>query len=317
MTATITFSIEVELGWGVVQFDKLDVLSPDRQAETDALVRILDHCDELEIPITFNVVGHLLREAPLSSYDGGHEDGWFDNIPLANPEEAPLFYAPDLAKRIRETDVDHEICTHTFTHVECAEVSPNTLRWEFDKAIETHEEFGLDQPTSLVPPRHSPPPRDILREVGIEIVRSPRSKAPGYQKATNRISLAHDILTGKQPIVAPRIVDGIAETYCTKYSSLTAPFLQSGRQLPHPIFRTMPRSVRQRLHSYHLHSTLSNTIQRDSYSHLWTHLWDTANDIQWPPIKGFLESVSSARDRGQIEVRTMEELNQQFRAGEV
>ena len=313
MSATVTFSIEVELGWGVIQYDNLDVLSQGRKAETEALEQLLDLCDELGIPMTFNVVGHLLRDSSLATYDESREDGWFDNIPKTGPEDAPEFYAPNLVERIQESSVSHEICTHTFTHVECANVTNETLRWEFDKVLETHEDFGLDRPVSLVPPRHSPPPRDILKQYGIEIVRSSRKRHPESQEASNRVQLAREILTGDQPIKQPRMVDDVIETYCASFPSLTAPFLQSGQKKPHPVFRTLPITARRRLHKHNLDQSLTAAIERDSNVHIWTHLWETANEIQWPLIEAFLRRVTEARTTDQVQIKSMEKLNSELR----
>lgn len=315
MSGTITFSIEIELGWGVTQYNKLDVLSPNRQVETRTLEQLLDVCDELTIPITFNIVGHLLHDNPLEKYDGGHKDGRFSDIPITGSEDDPLFYAPDLVRRIQRSSVDHEICTHTFTHVECANVSPERLRWEFDRTLEAHEEFGLERPTSLVPPCHSPPPKEVLRDYGIEIVRMSRSQTPELKAAASRARLAMDILTGVQPIMAPQMCDDVLETYCTKFPSLTAPFLQSGQKKPHPLFMIIPRSLRKRLHSYNLEQTLYSVIQEDSYVHVWSHLWEMSNNIQWPHIENFLRTVSYCQTRGNINIRTMEELNRCVRSG--
>jgi len=302
--------MELELGWGLVHYGKLDALSPNRKQETRALERLLELCDELEIPITFNVVGHLLLDEPLSDYNTSHEADWFGVIPKTGPEDDLEFYAPDLVDRIESADVDHEICTHTFSHVECADVSHETLRWEFDNVLEIHDEYGLERPISIVPPRHSHPPREILQEYGFEIVRSPRSRAPSASEASNRVQLGIDLLTGAQPIVRPRSVDGVVETYCTRYPSLTTPFLEAGQKDPHPVFKTIPQSVRQRLHYRNMNTTLSTAIRRDSYAHLWSHLWETANDIQWPPIEKFLHRVSQTRNKGEVEVKTMKELNE-------
>ena len=313
MSATVTFSIEVELGWGVIQYGNLDVLSQGREAETEALERLLDLCDELGIPMTFNVVGHLLRDSPLATYDGSHENEWFDDIPKTGPENAPEFYAPSLVERIQESSVNHEICTHTFTHVECANVTNETLRWEFDKMLETHEDFGLDRPVSLVPPRHSPPPRDILKEYGIEIVRSSRRRHPELREASNRVQLAREILTGDQPIKQTRMVDDVIETYCASFPSLTAPFLQSGQRKPHPVFRVIPKIVRRRLHRHNLNQSLTAAIERDSNIHIWTHLWETANGVQWPLIRSFLRRVSESRTKKQVQIKNMKELNSELR----
>lgn len=313
MPATVTFSLEIELGWGVVQYNKLDALSPRRRAETRSLERLLDLCDNLGIPISFNIVGHLLLDGPLTSYDGGHKDGWFDQILKTNPEDDPEFYAPDLIEKIQTASVDHEVCTHTFTHVECANVSRDTLRWELDKVIETHDNFGLDRPVSMVPPRHSPPPRDILEEYKIGIVRSSQAQSSKLSQLTNQIQLGKDILTGKQPIVSPELSNGVVETYCTRYSSLTAPFLPSGQLDPHPVFKSIPVAIRRWLHRRHLKSALSTAIDQQSYLHLWSHLWETANEIQWQQIEVFLRLVADERNRGYIQIQRMDELNEIIR----
>ena len=311
MTGTVTFSIEIELGWGLVHYGKLEALSPKREDETRYLERLLDLCDELGIPVTFNVVGHLLLDEPLSSYAGGHERDWYDDIPKTGPQEDPEFYAPDLVERIKSTSIDHEICTHTYTHVECANVSTETLQWEFDRVFETHDEFGLERPVSLVPPRHSPPPRDVLREYGIDIVRAPRARAPNASEASNRLQLAIDTLSGKQPNCPPRLVDGVVETYCTRYPSLSAPFLTYGRLDPHPFFKVIPSSLRKRRHRKNLERQLSRTIELGSYAHLWTHLWEIANSVQWPIIDHFLRAVSNAHGKGEIRIKTMEDLSKE------
>jgi len=313
VSATVTFSVEIELGWGLVQYDRLNALTADRKAETVALDRLLNLCDELEIPITFNIVGHLLRDRPLSSYEGPHEPGWFDDIPKTGIDSDPQFYAPDLVDRILAASVNHEICTHTFTHVEAGNVSRETLRWELDHVFEAHSDYRLDQPVSIVPPRHSPPPRDVLREYDFEIVRSPRSRAPNHRQPSNHLQLGKDILTGAQPIVPPQMVDDVVETYSTTYPSLTAPFLRSGQQEPHPAFKTVPLPVRKKLHLRNMRAALSEAIEQNLFVHLWTHLWETANNIQWKQIKQFFVDVERMQASDQIVIQTMERLNKAVR----
>lgn len=314
MPGTVTFSLEIELGWGVVQYGKLDVLSPERRAETKALDQLLHLCDDLQIPISFNIVGHLMRDGPLPSYEAGHTDGWFDEIPLKNPEENPEFYARDLVERIESARINHEICTHTFTHVECANESRETLRWEFDRVLDTHDDLGLKRPDSLVPPRHSQPSRNILKEYSIGIVRSPRSRAPKSSEASNRLQLGKNVVTGKQPIVRPRIVDDIVETYCTRYPSLTAPFLRTGQKQPHSIFQIIPVSLRKRLNRRNMSLVISNVIEQNSYVHFWSHLWEMANDDQWSVVERCLRGVANAKDNNDVQIRTMENLNQIMRS---
>jgi peptidoglycan/xylan/chitin deacetylase (PgdA/CDA1 family) len=306
--------VELELGWGLVQYGGLDALSERRHVETETLDRLLSLCDELELPITFNVVGHLLRDGALAAYDGDHPAGWFDDIPRTDPETDPAFYAPDLLDRIEASAVDHEIATHTFTHVECGTVAHDTLRWELDRVYELHDDQGLDGPVSLVPPLHSPPPRDVLADYPIAVVRSPRRRAPTASEAATRPGLALDVLTGAQPTDPPRVADGMVETYCTRYPSLTAPYLPMGQHDTHPGFRMLPVALRKRLHLWNTKRALSTVGTAGTSVHLWSHLWEMANDIQWPLVERYLRAVAAARDDNDIRVLPMRALNQSVRS---
>lgn len=313
MTATVTLSVELELGWGVVHHQGLDALSDGRQRETETLSDLLSICDDFDVPITFDVVGHLFLEEPLPAYDGPHPEGWLDPIPETGPEVDPEFYAPNLIEMIRSADVDHEICTHTFTHVECGEVSRETLDWELQRVREVHDERGIAQPTSFVPPRHSLPPYATLREHGIEIVRVPRHCASDGGSRPTKMSRALDIVTGSQPVCPPAVRDGLVETYTTERISLSTPLFPSGQSPPHPVFRLLPVSVRRRLHRRNLRRAVALAVDRESFVHLWSHLWDVANEYQWPQVADFLVDLGKRQRAGAVSVRTMRALNRSVR----
>ncbi|MFB6201234.1 MAG: polysaccharide deacetylase [Halorhabdus sp.] len=312
--ATITLSLELELGWGLVHHGGLTALSSGRQRETETLSRLLSLCDDLAISVTFDVVGHLLLSAPLVDDDRPHPDGWFDSIPRTGPETDPEFYAPDLVEMIRSTDVDHEICTHTFSHVECGDVPRETLEWELDHVLAVHRECGLPAPTSFVPPRHSIPPYDLLRAYGFEVIRVPTYRAPDGPPPPTKRRRAFDIVTGSQPMQDPVLRDDLVESYVTERISLATPLLPSGQLPPHPAFRPIPISLRRRLHSRNLHRAVDLAIARESYVHLWSHLWDIANDYQWPQIADFLETLGRAQRTRELAVRRLSDVNQHVRA---
>lgn len=311
MSGVVTISLELELGWGVHQHDGVDVLSENRQRETETLSRLLSLCDSLDIALTFDVVGHLFRERPLPSYDGPHPEGWFDHVDGVSGDPDPLFYAPDLVAKIRGADVDHEICTHTFSHVECGRVSEDTVRWELERVHDEHQEVGLDLPTSFVPPRHSIPSYEILDTYGLETIR-----VPDPSVATNRARTrkALEILSGKHPVLEPKIVDGLVESYTTERISLATPLLPSGQQPPHRAFRPLPVSVRQRLHRRSLKQMLSTVEKTGSYAHIWSHVWDIANDSQWPQVREFLQRLAEHERNGDVTLLSMGELNDTIRA---
>lgn len=310
MVGTVTLSIEVELAWGFHDLPprtrgRGSPLSADRSAETGALDRLLARCDRLDVPITFDVVGHLGHDGCDGHAGSPHAQNWFDADPTSNAESDPLFYAPELVRAIGDASADHEVATHTYSHVLCDDVPNHVLDWELDAVEAVHEDLGLDPPVSFVPPRHRRPDPDVLRAHGIRIVRVP---APGTSIPTARHRRFVRAFTRSPVVEAPRRSDGIVETYCSPAPSLTAPHLASGQRPAHPAFSALPTAVRQWLHRRYLDRCLEEAIERGSSLHLWTHLYDLSNDVQWPPIRSFLASLAAARNQGRVAIRTMERL---------
>lgn len=117
MPGSAIFSVEVELGWGYHDLqrpNKYAALSENREAKTEPLERLLGLCHRLNIPITFDVVGHLLLDDCPGTHGGEYPADWFGADLGTDVESDPLLYAPDLVKMIEAAEVDHEICTHTF-----------------------------------------------------------------------------------------------------------------------------------------------------------------------------------------------------------
>jgi len=300
MTATITLSLEIELGWGF--HDKphgSELFSDQCRVEHRTLDRLLDACDRFGVPMSFDVVGGLLNDPGHGREPSPHPDGWWPSD-LDDESAASLYYAPDVVDRIRSRDVEHEICTHTYTHIPCAEFSDEVLDWELQRSSAVHRRRGLPSPTSIVPPRHSPPTREVLRRNGIDCVRVPSTEPP----ASNVASFAY-YLTRTHPVREPALQDGVVETYTSMNTSLTAPYLQIGQKSPHLAFRTIPRTVRERIHRRYMDRALERAIEADSYAHLWSHLFNLSNDVQYPLVRDFLERLGAAHDRGAVEFATM------------
>jgi peptidoglycan/xylan/chitin deacetylase (PgdA/CDA1 family) len=293
--------MEIELAWGS-RGDK-NRFSHRRRRETETLTRLLSLCETLEIPITFNIVGHLLLPECSGDHDGPHSPTWFDVDPGGDANSSPLFFARDLAEMVRESETEHELCTHTFSHVQCDRVSNEVVEWEIQTALDLHERLFDYRPVSLVPPSHSSPPRRVLAENGIAIIRYP------VRDLENRgIALTqhhHEL----QP---PERREGVLETYCTPFPSLSAPYMSTGPNPPHPLYDRIAVRLRQRLHEWFLTRTLKRLRNTGSYLHHWTHLYNIANNEQFPPIEQFLHRVAKARDCGEIEVATMASLARRF-----
>ena len=301
MTTTARISVEIELGWGF--HDKkppsaVAELSDDGSAERAALQWLLDLCDEFEIPITFNIVGHLLLDSCDGNHDGPHTDGWFDRDPGTDVDTDPLFYFPNVTEKIRATDVDHEVCTHTFSHVLCDEVSEEVLDWEFERARETHENNFV----SLVPPRHRKPPYDTLRRNEIKVIRLATNDQPPTSAERRYVWN----LRREHPLDTPMENDGVVETHTSPFMTLTAPYLSRGVSSPHPAYRVIPQQVRQRIHERFLLSGLKAASKKNANIHYWTHLYNLAHESQWVTVRQLFSEMSVRS--GEVDTLTMCEL---------
>jgi peptidoglycan/xylan/chitin deacetylase (PgdA/CDA1 family) len=308
VTGTVTISMELELGWGVQDFGDFTHLSTNGQVERIYLDKLLDVCEHRHLPISFDVVGHLFLEECIGFHDSPHPDGWFDGDPGTNYREDPLFYAPEMIDAIRLSETEHEICSHTFSHALFDEVSRETARWELRHTQNIHE-ANLGKPTvSLVPPRHHSPPYEILRESGIEILRPAI-----HQRSRTKIHRFKQLLAGPIPTRATNISDGIVETYCTTYPSLTASALPSGQRRAHAAFRYLPVTLRKRLHLHALKRATRNAARYDEHLHLWCHLYDLSNELQWQTVNAYFRWLDEFREEHDIRIATMNELNSSVR----
>lgn len=291
MPGSATISVEIELGWGFHDEAgprEVPELSDDGQAERKALEWFLDACDDAGVPVTFDVVGHLLLDSCDGTHDGPHPKGWFDRDPGTDVESNPLFYAPEVVEMIRDADVDHEICTHTFSHVLLDEVTDDVVDWELDRASELHPEPIV----SVVPPRHRKPPYDVLRAHDIQVIRQPVDE----ERPSSTVGWFVWVFTRDHPIDRPTTVDGLLETCTSSFMTLTATYLSSGVSRPHTAYRVFPRRLRQRRHMNFLQTGLEDAIHEGSYIHYWTHLYNMAHEAQKKPIRSLLNSLGESQD---------------------
>ncbi|WP_247009707.1 polysaccharide deacetylase family protein [Halorientalis litorea] len=312
MTGNVTLSLEIEFGWGfhdLTKSSKYDKLSTGRKEETKYLKRLLKACDVYRVPISFNIVGHLLLPECSGDHDSPLGAEWFAADPGTDMDTDPLFYAPDIVKLIQDAEVEHEICTHTYSHVLFDEISDAVIDWELKRVKEVHAAAGLNRPETLVPPRHQLPPEQKIRENDIHTVRVPFLDV---EKPTNNFQSFVWILTRDHPVGSPDTSNGVVKTRCPPYPSLTATYLQNGQTKPHPVFRLMPVRARQAIHHRYLRDGLQRAIERETYIHYWSHLHNLSNEQQWQPLCSFLSELGNARSDEDITLKTMRELGREI-----
>lgn len=300
---TVTISMEIELGWGIHDTGEFERLSTNGERERQYLSKLLTVLDQTRIPISFDVVGHLFLEECSGTHDNPHQNGWFDTDPGTDRHTDGLFYAPDMISAIQSRAVDHELCTHTFSHTLLDEVSRESCRWELDKAQRVHRQHLGSSPTSLVPPRHQLPPYDLLSEHGISVIRPAMES-----QSTVKHKRFKELFAGPLPLSELRRQNGIIETYCTTYPSLTAPALPSGQGVPHLAFRYIPLGIRKRTHLHKLKQATKAAAADKRHLHLWCHLFDLSNQHQSDVVAAYIEWLAEFQDDTDLTVATMEEL---------
>ncbi len=303
---TLTLSIEVELAWGLHHRGEKSPFSKDRETETRTLERIIELSERYDIPISFDFVGHLLLEGCDGKHYHGHQDGWFDRDPGTDHIEDPLYYAPDLVEKVLNSAMEHEISTHSFSHIWVDEVADEVLSWELKKVRSLHDDLDIQPPVSFVPPQQ----RDVrdyevLKKNGIKVIR----KTPGEFKTESKLKMLSNDLSIRCPIEEPREKEGILESYTSHRSPLTSLFLPAGQKRPHPLLRTpLPSSYWVKRHRKRLISRLEETVDRNSYLHLWSHLWELSNPSQLKILEGFMRDIDDKIRDDRVDVKTMKRL---------
>jgi hypothetical protein len=307
MVGTISLSIEIELGWGMHDIGVFDHLSEGRTAETKALDCLLNLSENFDIPITFPVVGHLLHNSCNGAHGNSYPDNWWANDPGSSKESNPYFYAPDLIKKIEESSVNHEIATHTYSHLLADEATPEQLNSDLAKVEKVHSDFGLPPPTSIAMPRHHKPDYSVLSDHGIKTIRIPINK---YEPSLRTpVSKVWWLWNRSHPISNIKVSNGILETAVTPHPSLTALTLPKGQATPHPVFSIIPKRLRRQHHRRYLKNAIELAVTTDSHVHLWTHLYNLSNVDQCAPVKNALSYLAQRRDEEQLIVRCMDELD--------
>jgi peptidoglycan/xylan/chitin deacetylase (PgdA/CDA1 family) len=126
--AVFVISLDTELAWG--SFDRNGLQNYGRlYAQVRTIVSdLLAMFERHDIKATWAIVGHLFLESCSREGTDNHNHvlqpkyhwyphGWLSHDPFSHVGSQPFFYAPDVVDRIRHAQPQHEIASHTFTHV--------------------------------------------------------------------------------------------------------------------------------------------------------------------------------------------------------
>lgn len=305
---SVVLSIDAELGWGHHDFDT----PPSNRVEAGRTgwSRLVALLDEFEVPATWAIVGHLF----LEECDGRHADhpspsGWFDRERKQWRSRPDLRFGQELIEAVRAASVDHEIGSHSFTHVVFDEraTSRNLARAEIEESLDAAKNFGLDL-QSFVFPRNVVGHRDLLAEYGFQCYRgqSPINRDNSFMPRRLR-RLLRGVRPNDESLLVEPTMDG--------YGLVNVPasmFLYSFegqlRDILAPVIGDL--MVRQAKRGIDL------AARRDGLFHVWLHPNNLHRAYTVVRLRRILAYLAERRDAGDITIETMDEVADRVRSAD-
>lgn len=165
--ASVSISADFEHNWAFRAWPP-DVRNQNGINERKNVPNLIELLEQYSIPITWAAVGHLFLEScergagglahpnmPRPPVNGRFQGDWYMHDPCTNLRKDPLWYAPDLIQDIIDSNVPHEMGTHSFSHIDCSlkYSSRELVLREIEECRRVMEPFGV-QPKSLVFPHN-------------------------------------------------------------------------------------------------------------------------------------------------------------------
>lgn len=166
---TVVISLDAELGWG---------FHDEGSPPMDRIERarwgwnaLLDLFDQYDVPATWAVVGHLMLNDCDGYHDGHPLDAeWFERERGAWRDHPEFLFAPDLVERIVDAKADHELASHSFSHVEFGKTTREVARAELELSLAAAEPYGVSLRT-FIHPRRDIGHQDVIAECGFDCYR--------------------------------------------------------------------------------------------------------------------------------------------------
>ncbi|WP_459191998.1 polysaccharide deacetylase family protein [Halosimplex sp. J119] len=290
---SVVVSVDAELGWGFIDYDS----PPEQRVESGrsgwrTLCRLFEAYD---VPATWAVVGHLFHD----SCDGRHPDhpvgsDWFARERGEWADRPDLTCGPELIERVAESDVDHEIGCHTYSHVLFGDEGTTDEIADADLARSraVAEEWGIEL-SSVAFPRNDVGHRDQLAEHDFDAYRGVR---PTRRRTLPQKLKTVTVGSGHPPIVTPAVDEyGLVNIPASLFLySYEGTLLRATKPVVgDPVVELVERG-------------LEAAASDDGVLHLWLH----PNNLLGEPQVSRMEAVLGAIDarREEVPVETMGEI---------
>lgn len=299
----VIVSVDAELSWG---YHDLETIPPRLDDARRSWYTTLELFDKHDIPATWGIVGHL----QLDACDGRHEDhplgpSWF---PCGAVSGGPSdWHAPELIEAVRAAQQDHEIGSHTYSHVLMNEANRAAAEAEVTEARRLADQVGIDL-QSFIFPRNRVAHRDVLAEHGFSCYRGNQPRR-WYADSPLRplLKLVDWSRIGTEPpLVTPSVdehglVNVPASFYLFSFEGLARRV--AGLVGHEPVVAVAKRGIEK-------------AIERDGLFHMYFHPHNVLQPDGEARLDAVFEYLSRRRAETDLEVRTMGDVAREVRANE-
>jgi len=296
---SVVLSLDAELGWGFHDLESPPTARVDHAR--NGWKRLIDCFEEFDVPATWAVVGHLF----LDDCDGTHAshpagESWFAAERGRWRSRPELRFGDGLIERVNESDVDHEIGCHSFSHVLFGDRrTDRTLALaELEASVDAAGEKGVAL-SSFVFPRNVVGHRDTLAESDFSCYRGAAparrfDELPGGRPLRKLAEATIDA----PPLVSPYrdefgLVNVPASLYLFGFEGAARSVAESARG--DPVVAAAKRGI-------------DAAARREGVFHLWLHPNNLVASRDTRRMRAVLAYLARKRDAGGVSIETMGEV---------
>jgi peptidoglycan/xylan/chitin deacetylase (PgdA/CDA1 family) len=215
---TLVVSLDTEFVWGM--FDEGSINPQQYTGTREVIQKLLCLFDEYQVPATWALVTHLLTDCSSTDHDvqtshpSSEEFERDATLPCERKLDRNLWYEPNLVELIEDANADHDIGSHTHTHIVFNEATRDAVRSDIAQSVTVAKRNGVD-PKSFIFPRNQIAHLDVIKEAGFEVYRGiderwyERHRLPASVVKGARFADEATKLT--PPTVLPRSESGLVE----------------------------------------------------------------------------------------------------------
>ena len=303
---SVVISLDAELIWG---FHNSETIPGERVESARESWRYLLNCFErYSIPATWTIVGHLFLDKCNGTH-ANHPAGpeWFARDPGGQSNTDSHWFGPDLVREVLESTVEHEIGSHSFSHIEFGhpETTVDQAAAELTYSRYAAKEYDIEL-ESFVFPRNNVGHRSVLSEHGFKCYRGVN---PGrwYDETSIRkfgkfVTFA--VGTSGPPIVSPEIdeyglVNIPASLYLFTFEGTAGNIVKTIRG--DPVVRQVKLGLEKLVQKEH------------GVLHLWLHPNNITSEADRTRMEAILSLVSEYRNNKDVTISTMKQVAEQVR----